>query len=90
MRYKKGDIVEIITAKYKSWNDIPPHEKAYYETQDIPAPFIGQRFRVWKTRDDKGLLFYRKRTGDIMSPFWNVHKDHVRLYKRPFINYLKF
>lgn len=46
MKYQLGDIVEIITAKYKSWSDIPAHEKGYYENNREFAPFVGQRFRV--------------------------------------------
>lgn len=43
---QKGDLVEIITCRYSSWNEIPDHEKQYYEAQREQAPTRGQRFIV--------------------------------------------
>lgn len=46
MKFKINDLVEIVTAKYSSWNDIPSHERQYFENQRIPAPTRGQKFIV--------------------------------------------
>jgi hypothetical protein len=81
MKYLKGDIVEIITAKYKSWNDIPGHEQGCYENQRKMAPFIGQRFRVSWISDD-GRIYSS-------SLDYGINSDHLMLYKRPFKNWIK-
>ncbi len=83
MKYFKNDIVEIITAKYKSWNDIPNHERGYFENQNEPAPTIGQRFRI-KTIGDKRI--YAEINGRMCL---GVHPDCVMLIKRPLINMLR-
>lgn len=79
MEYLKNDIVEIITAKYKSWNDIPQHERGYFENQNEPAPTIGQRFRVKII----GANLYAEINDKICL---GVHPDCVMLFKRPLIN----
>lgn len=83
MRYYKGDIVEIITSKYKSYKDVPKHEIGYFKNQDEPVPYIGQRFRVFSACSeslcadiDNRLCLY-------------IHPDKVLLYKRPFLNWVK-
>lgn len=83
MKYFKGDIVEIVTAKYKSFNDIPLSERGYYENQGIPAPFIGQRFRVNSISEN---MVGAKVNGRICL---QTSKDCVTLYKRSLINKFK-
>lgn len=84
MKYYEGDIVEIITAKYKSWSDIPRHERGYFENQEEPAPTVGQRFRVYfisensiSAKTPRGL------------PCLSIHPDCVMLYKRSFRNKIR-
>lgn len=79
MMYQKGDIVEIVTAKYKSWNEIPDAEKGYFENQQEPAPFIGQRFRIYDfTRNGKSV--YANIDGRLCL---FVSIDCIRLIERP-------
>ncbi|WBC28403.1 hypothetical protein RPMD05_22 [Rhodobacteraceae phage LS06-2018-MD05] len=80
MKYFKNDIVEIITANYKSWNDIPNHERGYYKNQNEPAPTIGQRFRIKIIGDDR---IYAEINGRMCL---GVHPDCVMLVKRPLVN----
>ena len=83
----EGDIVEIITAKYKSWNDIPLHERGYYENQREPAPTIGQRFRIsWIYINERDNTLYANIKG---KNCYGVSSDCVILYKRPLINWIK-
>lgn len=75
MKIRKGDIVEIITHNFKSYNDIPPHEKgAIHNLLDHHGAyaFIGQRFKV-------------KSVGDTYvfsdNQFCGIPIDHVIIYK---------
>lgn len=83
MKYFKGDIIEIITARYKSWNDIPDHERGYFENQNEPAPTIGQRFEVKVLAKDKIYAIINGRM------CLGVHPDCVMLIKRKLINRLR-
>jgi hypothetical protein len=88
MRYFRGDVVEIITAKYKSWNDIPLHEIGYYEQSNGGiAPMIGQRFRV-KSHDGNHVYGGFYSSIGKHSSFYQ-HNDTVMLYNRPFLNWVK-
>lgn len=51
MEFKIGDLVEIVTAKYSSWNEIPKEDQRYYENQNVPAPTRGQKFIVKHIHD---------------------------------------
>ncbi|MCH7827571.1 MAG: hypothetical protein IIC75_06330 [Bacteroidetes bacterium] len=81
--YFKNDIVEIITAKYKSWNDIPSHERGYFENQNGLAPTIGQKIRVKIIGENK---MYAEINGRMCL---GVSPDCVMLVKRPFINWIR-
>ena len=73
MKYFEGDIVEIITGKYKDRRDA--HKSGH--PPNLAASFPGQRFRV------TGLY-----KNDIYgSPGADI--NDVRLYKRPFKNWIK-
>lgn len=84
MKFYKGDIVEIVTAKYNSWNDIPTHERIYFENQREPAPTIGQRFIVnGISKENKYYAMINNRLCLLTS------YDCLCLYKRPIINHIK-
>lgn len=80
MEYFINDVVEITTARYKSWNDYPDHEKGYFINQSEPAPFIGQRFTI-KSIDKE--FIYAQINGRFCL---RTHTDCVTLYKRPLFN----
>lgn len=79
-KFYKGDIVEIITSKYKSFNDLSESERLYYQNQNPPCPFIGQRFRV---NSISGNMLSAKVNGIICL---QTSKDCVILYKRSLLN----
>jgi len=86
MEYFEGDIVEIITSKYKNQEEIPSHEKDRNEWLP-PSPIIGQRFRVSiGGKENDYILSFR---GNRNSSFC-IHHDYLMLYHRPFKNKLKF
>lgn len=84
-KYYIGDIVEIVTAKYKSWEDIPHHERHYFETQKEYAPTIGQRFEV-RVITDKGILYA------VINNRLQLRTEPscVRLIRRSLINRIKY
>jgi hypothetical protein len=84
MKFYKGDIVEIITGRYKSWNEIPAHERAYFENQNQPAPIIGQRFRVDNVYQDS--ISARIKGVSCL----HVSSDSIMLIRRSFKNWLKY
>lgn len=87
MKILKGDIVEIITAKYQNWSEIPRHEQGYFENQKEIPPTRGVRFKVHSISEYKNE---RKVCAMINGRFQlNVSVDCVMIYKRPLINYLK-
>ncbi len=74
-KIKKNDVVEIITHNFKSYSDIPAHEKgANHNLLDYHGTyaFIGQRFKV-KSVTDKYVY------ND--NPFCGIPIDHVIIYK---------
>lgn len=86
MKYYKDDIVEILTAKYKSYNEIPQHELPQdYESRKYGLGTVGQRFRVSSIYGDE--LYFGK---DRWRPVFSVDSFTVRLYKRPFKNWIKY
>lgn len=84
-KYYIGDIVEIVTAKYKSWEDIPQHERHYFENQNEYAHTIGQRFEV-RVITNEGVLYavINNRMQLRANP------ECVRLISRKFINRIKY
>ena len=86
MKYYKGDIVEIITARYKSWNDIPAHERGYYLNCKEPAPTIGQRFRVAYVPDEHSGQLCAQINGGICLC---VYPDCVILIRRSLFNKIR-
>lgn len=83
MKYYKNDIVEIITSKYKSYEDVPKHEIVYYTNQGKSVPFIGQRFKVDIVTPEY-VANWTLLDFDIY-----IEKRFVTLYKRPLINHIK-
>ena len=73
MKYFKGDIVEIVTGKYKDRKDA--HKNGL--PLNLAASFPGQRFRV------RGLY------NDILFGSPGADINDVILYKRPFKNWIK-
>jgi len=83
MRYYSGDIVEIITARYKSYDQIPLNERAYYDHHRMPAPYRGQRFRIAVAYP---LLYARFVYQGHQNLIYGITPDHVKLYHRPWRN----
>lgn len=85
-----GDIVEIITHRYKSWNDYPIHERGYYENQRTPAPFIGQRFKVFSIDEERNIAFNQGYSLSInLNDLLLIHKSISTNKKKNFFkNYL--
>lgn len=82
-RYFKGDTVEIVTAEYKSMQDIPYHKVAYETAQgSLLAAFIGLRFNVDYISYDGSLK------SELINSYIDVHC--VILYKRPLKNWFKY
>ena len=87
MKYYKGDIVEILTSKYRSWNEIPAYERGYFENQNLPAPTIGQRFRVAGISSENSVVrIYAIIDNRVCL---GISPDCVMLVKRNFWNKLK-
>ena len=92
MKYFKGDIVEIVTAEFKSVQDVPAHRKGYFENQGEPVPYVGQRFRVQDLGERHKIQHLYGRyvnTKGNSCLCMGVTSCEVRLYKRPLINWLK-
>lgn len=85
MKYFKNDIIEIVTAKYNSWNDIPNHEKGYFETQKLPAFTRGQRFTITGIGNSGSRIVTIVNGGLVLG----VKLECVTLYKSPWYNWFK-
>lgn len=86
VKYYKDDIVELITAKYKDNLSVPPEDIGYYENQGLPIPFVGQRFRV-RDSSKNGQRVWGGNPNRSISILCQT--CNVRLYKRPFRNWVK-
>jgi len=85
-KYYVDDIVEIITAQYNNWDDIPACERGYFENQNTYAPTRGQRFRVVMidtTYKNEIRLYGSYKLG------LSAITECVMLYKRPLKNKIK-
>jgi hypothetical protein len=100
MKYYKGDIVEIVTSKYKNFGDWDKNASGY--DKNIPNPtfteFVGQRFIINtvgyptyydnKTKSSKEYYTFQ----EISSVGFILTKKsyEITLYKRPLINWVKY
>lgn len=88
MKYYPDDIVEIISAKWRTIDDMEWGDRRYYERSSDPPPIIGQRFKVKRVSTvspslpEEALLF-----SDYPRLYAEVRA--VKLYCRPFRNKLR-
>lgn len=88
MKYYPDDIVEIISARWRTLDDMEWNVRYYYERSSDPPPVIGQRFKVKRVsaisarRPEETLLFSE-------YPQLYAEVRAVKLHYRPFRNRLR-
>lgn len=88
MKIYKGDIVEVITARYASMIDWEkdPNYGHWSNGGELLLPYVGLRFRV---HDVNGTQIIWDRTGK-PGQIAILHPTELMIYNRPFLNRLKY
>lgn len=88
MKVYKGDIVEVITARYASMNEWRKDDEYIYYTDygKLLMPYVGLRFRVHEVNGTQIIWDRTGKPGQIAI----LHPTELMIYNRPFLNRLKY